>query len=102
MKKTVCILSLLLALLLTGCTGERQRVQPIKGSYSAQEPLLALVKSREEAEKLAEVYGIELVSCADGVASFFTEQEPAELIRLGKERGLPELNINYLNTAEGR
>ncbi len=61
--------------------------------------LMATVESREAAEKLAALYGIELVNYADGVAEFTTDQPLGEVINKGKEEGYPELSVNYTRKA---
>lgn len=57
--------------------------------------LMALVQTEEEAEKIAEMYGIELVKFADGVAEYTTDRIIEEVIAEGEEKGYPKLSINY-------
>lgn len=57
--------------------------------------LIANAATREEAEKIAELYGITLVEYSGKVAVYDTKQSPQELIKLGEERGYPPLSINY-------
>ena len=57
--------------------------------------LLALVETEEEALRIAELYGIELVSFQYGVAAYHTEEDPVAVIRRGQENGWPALEINH-------
>ena len=63
--------------------------------YSEEEPLFALVETQDAAEKIASDYGIELVDFSYGVATYYTDKDPSELINWGKEQGLAPLEINY-------
>ncbi len=71
--------------------------QPEK-DYAEGKELLTLVKTEEEAEQLAELYGIELVEYGNGLAVFHTEENPYDVIWRGEENGWPELEINYIVT----
>lgn len=62
--------------------------------YSRTAPLMAMVQSSEEAEALAKRYGITLIRCGSRVATFFAE-DPVEVIRRGREKGWPPLELNY-------
>ena len=65
------------------------------------EELLCLADSKEEAQKIADQYGIELVNFNYGVATFHTEDDPQKVIDMGKEKGYPELSLNgYSHTME--
>lgn len=59
--------------------------------------LLAIVTSQEEAEEIASLYGITLVSVNESLAIYSTEQDILELIRLGRENGWPPVEPNYLS-----
>lgn len=59
--------------------------------------LLAIVASQEEAEKIAELYGITLVSVNDSLAKYSTDKDIQELIRLGHENGWPPVEPNYID-----
>ncbi len=69
-----------------------------EGQPAEEEPLSAelftLVETEEEALELAELYGIELVRFSYGVASFHTDEDPAEVVRRGEENGWPPIEIN--------
>lgn len=56
--------------------------------------LIALAEDRAEAEKIAELYGIELSSFSDGVAVYTTEEDPQKLMELGDNNGYPALTVN--------
>ncbi len=57
--------------------------------------LVALADDDEQAQEIATLYQIELVSFSDGVAIYTTDQDPNELIALGKENGYPLLTVNH-------
>lgn len=57
--------------------------------------LVALADDDEQAQEIATLYQIELVSFSDGVAVYTTDQDPNELIALGKENGYPLLTVNH-------
>jgi predicted small lipoprotein YifL len=61
--------------------------------------LYKLVESEEEAQRIAELYGIELVSVEQEIAVFHTEEDPAEVVRRGEENGWPRLSINRMKQA---
>lgn len=56
--------------------------------------LIALAKDQEEAEKIAELYGIELDSFSEGVAVYTTDKDPQDLKELGDINGYPTLTVN--------
>lgn len=60
----------------------------------AEEELMALVETEEEAQSIAGQYGIEFVSYSDGVAVYKTEEDPAVVISRGEEKGYPPLYLN--------
>lgn len=123
LKIRLVVLALGLILLsaagLCGCGGDReltkitandkipelQKLRPIDESSSPDVPLendgsaaielTALADTREEAEKIAELYGIELSSYSYGVATYTTEKSLKELMNLGLENNYPELTPNY-------
>lgn len=65
------------------------------GAVSEAEPLMALVDTREEAEAIAQQYGITFVSFRDGIATFYTDEDPEQVISRGRENGYAALYINY-------
>lgn len=64
-----------------------------------EQPLMAMVETEDEAEKIAEQYGIELVSFSDGVAVYQTDEKIADVIDRGREQGYPQLYMNLERTA---
>lgn len=66
----------------------------------AEDPLIALVDTQEEAQKIAELYGIVLVSYENGVAVYQTDEDPFDVIAGGEEHGYPQLSINFIRTLQ--
>lgn len=58
--------------------------------------LICMVETKEEAEKLADAYGIELIKYNEKVAVFQTDKSAKEIIEIGKEKDLPELSANNI------
>lgn len=56
--------------------------------------LLAQVSSEEEAKEIADLYGITLLDYLNGVARYHTDEDPTELIEMGKKKGYPLLSIS--------
>ena len=54
--------------------------------------MIALADTKEEAKKIAELYGIELVNFSYGVAEYETTKDPQELIALGEKNNYPTLS----------
>ena len=79
---------------------EKAELNPAGELVSEEAPLRALVETQEEAERLAAQYGIELVSCEDGIALYQTEEDPYAVIARGEEYGYPPLSINYVRTID--
>ena len=104
MRHSIIWVILLIAVLaLTGCAGRFQPPVSPMPTGSAQRPqaaegeeLLATVESREEAEEIAALYGIELVSCSEHIATFHTEEDLQTVIQRGKDNGWPLLEINHV------
>ena len=71
---------------------------PTVESVSVEAPLYCSVDTLEEAQQLAQLYGIELVSYDAGYACFYTEEDPRAVILRGKEQGWPLLSLNRLNS----
>lgn len=62
--------------------------------------MIALADTKEEAKKIAELYGIELVNFSYGVAEYETTKDPQELIALGEKNNYPALSINNTLTID--
>lgn len=60
--------------------------------------LMATVDTLEEAQALAELYGIELVDFSYQIAVFRTDEDPRDVIRRGEEQGWPPLSLNSTGT----
>ena len=101
MKKGLIAALLLLALALPGCgkktfPPESDKPLPSAAAYAEGKELFATFETEEDAQAVAELYGIELVSFSDGVAVFHTEEDPAAVVARGKEKGWAPIEINYL------
>lgn len=60
----------------------------------AADQLMTLVETKEEAEAIAQQYGIELTYFSEGVATFRTDEEPQTVIDRGEKNGYPKLYLN--------
>lgn len=69
--------------------------KPIQGEMLE---LVGLANTREEAEKMAEDYGIILLSYDENVAVFQTDKTYEEITEIGKNKNLAELSVNHENT----
>lgn len=121
MKKTVIVVGLILISVtgLSGCGRNReftrvtanddlsplQELKPVdedgkpidsaENSDSAARELVALADTREEAEEIAELYGIKLSTYSYGVATYTTDKNLQELMDLGAANDYPTLTPNY-------
>ena len=68
--------------------------QQVSEDYVSGKELMCLVESQEEAEAIAKQYNIELVEFSYGVATFHTDENPNDVIAMGKQLGYPELSLN--------
>ena len=98
--KIKAVLSAVLACLMLCACGRKEIQLEASGvgssNYDKEAPLMCIVESQEEAEAIAEQYGITLLECNHGVAVFYTEENPNEVIRRGMEQGWPELSLNQI------
>lgn len=62
--------------------------------------LIAWVDDLAQAEKIAELYDIELVVFSDHIALYNTDRDPSAVIKLGKANGWPELSKNDIITID--
>ena len=58
--------------------------------------LMAVTGTQEEAERIAELYGIKLESFEEGVAVYSTTESVWDVISRGKKCGYPDLSPNYV------
>lgn len=81
---------------------DKQSIENLDGNSLIAEgkELFAVVDSETKAQEIAELYGIELVGFADGVAVYTTDEVPRDVILRGKEEGYPEISINFLREAQ--
>lgn len=74
-------------------------IENTEGGIIADNQLMALVETEEEAKSIAEQYGIELMSFSEGVAEYRTEEDLDEVIARGQNNGYPALYINMVRTS---
>ncbi|MBD5508139.1 MAG: hypothetical protein HDR05_08865 [Lachnospiraceae bacterium] len=70
---------------------------------SGSPQLTALADTLEDAQEIADLYGIELVSYSYGVAVYHTDKDISELIQLGLDNDYPTLAPDteiYLHTEQ--
>ncbi len=96
-KRLAAMVCLLAALFCSGCREQADLPAGTGGGrVSSNGQLIASAQTREEAEQIGALYGIELVDFAAPLALYRTEEDPAELIRKGAEMGWPKLEINHV------
>lgn len=66
-----------------------------QGDEAVNKTLVGLAETEEEAEKIAELYNIELLTFSTGVAVYKTEEDLNTVIKRGKDNGYPELSVNH-------
>lgn len=64
----------------------------------AENQLVGIVDTEEQAQEIAGQYGITLVSYEYGIAVYHTQEDPLEVISRGQESGYPALSLNYVQT----
>ena len=79
-------------------TGEETEDGMKAGQPAPGQELMGSAESREAAEAVAELYGIQLVGWGEGIAVYTTDRDPAQVIRQGQENGWPALEINRVVT----
>lgn len=70
----------------------------VEGGEIAENQLVGIVDTEEQAQEIAEQYGITLVSYEYGIAVYHTQEDPLEVISRGQESGYPALSLNYVQT----
>ncbi len=66
----------------------------------AEDQLMALADTEEMAREIADQYGIELRSFANGIAVYRTEEDLFEVMERGRANGYAELSINFIRTLD--
>ena len=99
---TIGVLVAVFAVILVGCSKKPREMYAgeITPEYAQGQELFCLAQSQEEAQEIADLYGIELVSFAEGVATFHTEDNPVDVINMGIEKGYPLLELNSIMTID--
>lgn len=69
-------------------------LEPVPTAETESPQLTALADSLEEAQEIANLYGIELDSYSYGVAAYSTDKDIAELLLFGEEHDYPTLAPN--------
>ncbi len=64
----------------------------------AENQLMALADTEEQAKEIAAQYGIEFVSFENGLALYHTEEDPFEVITRGQENGYPQISVNFVRS----
>lgn len=75
-----------------------QEMLDFQENMLAEQQLIALVETEEEARSIAEQYGIEFVSFSEGVAEYKTDENPNDVIARGESNGFPPLYLNMVRT----
>lgn len=66
----------------------------VSSNVSKGRELIAAVISDEEAQEIAELYGIELIEVNYGIAVYHTEEDPKTVIQRGIDNGWPPVGQN--------
>ena len=85
-----------------GTLGQETSAQTLPCAVDPQGQLMASAQTQEEAQSIADLYGITLVDWGYGVATYRTDEDPREVIRRGQENAWPELSLNYIQQAFGK
>ena len=90
----------LILVLVIGCGCGKSSTIPqgvkVTPAYAEGRELYLQVDTREEAERIAELYEISLVDFNYEVAVFHTNEPPEDVIARGKQNNWPQLSINSL------
>ena len=100
---TIGIALVIFAAFLVGCVRKPQEIhaESVTPECAEGQELFCLASSQENAQEIADMYGIELVSFSEGVATFHTEENPVDVINRGIEKGYPVLELNSIMTIDG-
>lgn len=66
-----------------------------EGQLEEKIQMIANAETREVAEEIAALYGITLLNYEYKVATYETDKNPHQLIKMGQEKGYPVIEINY-------
>lgn len=92
---------LLTVLLLLFCACGKEPAEDIAASGPGVDPngqLFCVAEDQAQAEEVAALYGISLVEFGEGVAVFYTEEDPGTVIERGLAKGWPELSLNSMDS----
>ena len=101
MKKRMILIGIFAVIVVAGL-GAAFWIKPVRREVQLESvpmqndqlELIGMADSKEEAEKLAEDYEIELISYSEKVAVFQTDKSYDEILEIGKNKKLTELSIN--------
>lgn len=92
--KWFMVIPMLLLALLCGCREEAAYPTGTAPTVNGEAPLIAQADTLEDAQAIADQYGITLVEYDLGVATFYTEEDPQTVIDRGIRNGWPVLELN--------
>ena len=120
MRQTILWILILMLVFLCGCRSSGQAVPPSppeatahpktdatmpsakpvtpstqpSGTVNPRGQLMGKAESWDHAEEIAELYGISLVNYGNGLALYYTEEDPQAVIARGEENDWPKLSLN--------
>lgn len=86
-----------------GKNSVNHRMEPVEEGTEDKHSLTKMVANaatKEEAERIALLYGIQLVKYFNTAAVYETEKDPNTLIRLGEEKGYPPISVDYVYSVQ--
>ena len=78
---------------------ESDKIPSRENPLYAENELVGVFETEQQAQEAAELYGIELESYSYQVAVFIYEGDIMELIELGQKNGWPPLSLNRVHKA---
>lgn len=97
-KRMILIVLPVLLLALLGCSRKEVPLMPLE-TETAGGRLVCSAETEEQAQAIAELYGIELVDYQHGLALYLTEEDPYTVIKRGRDQGWPELSLDHMASA---
>lgn len=79
---------------------QKMNIESVDRVMIADNSLMSEAETEEKAREIAEQYGIELVSFENGIALYYTEEDPFEVIARGQENGYAQLSVNFIRTGD--